>query len=216
MADENLRDLNAFVAVAAEGSFTRAAARLGVSQSALSQTVRNLEERLGIRLLNRTTRSVSPTEAGDRLLAQVTPALAQITAGLDQVLNMRDDPSGSLQLSADEFAIENFLWPKLEPFLTRYPEISIELVTDYARSDIVGERFDAGVRRGNLVAKDMVSMRIGPDIPMAVVAAPATLTDRTQPRTPRTWPSTIASICDCRRMANCSVGPSPLMGRTSA
>lgn len=185
MADENLRDLNAFVAVAAEGSFTRAAARLGVSQSALSQTVRNLEERLGIRLLNRTTRSVSPTEAGDRLLAQVTPALAQITAGLDQVLNMRDDPSGSLRLSADEFAIENFLWPKLEPFLTRYPEISIELVTDYARSDIVGERFDAGVRRGNLVAKDMVSMRIGPDIPMAVVAAPATLTDRTQPRTPQ-------------------------------
>lgn len=184
MADENLRDLNAFVAVAEEGSFTRAAARLGVSQSALSQTVRNLEKRLGIRLLNRTTRNVSPTEAGERLLAQVAPALAQIAHGLDQVGGLRERPSGTLRLSADEFAIESFLWPKLQPFLMDYPEINLELVTDYGRGDIVQGRFDAGVRRGNLVSRDMIATRIGPDIPMAVVAAPSCFEAQPAPQKP--------------------------------
>lgn len=184
MADENLRDLHAFVAVAEDGSFTRAAARLGVSQSALSQTVRNLEERLGIRLLNRTTRSVSPTDAGERLLARVSPALAQIADGLDQIGRLRERPSGTLRLSADEFAIENVLWPKLQTFLADYPEINLELVTDYGRSDIVQGRFDAGVRRGNLVSRDMIALRIGPDIPMAVVAKPSCFETRPAPERP--------------------------------
>jgi len=184
LADENLRDLNAFVTVAEEGSFTRAAARLRVSQSALSQTVRNLEKRLGIRLLNRTTRNVSPTEAGERLLTQVAPALAQIAHGLDQIGRLRERPSGTLRLSADEFAIESFLWPKLQRFLADYPEINLELVTDYARGDIVRERIDAGVRRGNLVSKDMIALRIGPDIPMAVVATPDCFEARPAPEQP--------------------------------
>ncbi len=185
MSNENLRDLNAFAIVAEEGSFTRAAARLGVSQSALSQTVRNLEERVGIRLLNRTTRNVSPTEAGERLLSEVTPALAQIDRGLAQLGSLRERPSGTIRLSADEYAILSLLWPALERFLALYPEINIELVTDYGRTDVVRERFDAGVRRGKLVSKDMIAQRIGPDIPMAVVGAPSCLSERKPPRRPQ-------------------------------
>ncbi|MFC6446598.1 LysR family transcriptional regulator [Shinella zoogloeoides] len=185
MSNENLRDLNAFVTVAREGSFTRAAARLGVSQSALSQTLRNLEERVGIRLLNRTTRNVSPTEAGERLLAHVTPALEEIEHGFAQIGTLLDRPSGTIRISADEYAIETVLWPRLSLFMSDYPEINIELVTDYGRNDIVRERFDAGVRRGKLVSKDMIAMRIGPDIPMAVVAAPSFLAGRKKPRTPQ-------------------------------
>jgi len=182
---ENLRDLNAVVIVAQEGSFTRAAARLGVSQSALSQTVRNLEERLGIRLFNRTTRSVWPTEAGERLLLRVTPALEEIKLGLDQLDTLRERPAGRLRLSADEFAIETVLWPRLRRFLADYPDVSLELISDYRRGDVVGEGLDAGVRRGKLVSKDMISRRIGPDIPMAVVGAPAYLQDREPPKTPQ-------------------------------
>lgn len=185
MSNENLRDLNAFVVVAEEGSFTRAAARLGVSQSALSQTVRNLEERVGIRLLNRTTRNVSPTEAGERLLSEVTPALEQIDRGFAQLGSLRERPSGTIRLSADEYAILSLLWPALEQFLALYPEIDIELVTDYGRTDVVRERFDAGVRRGKLVSKDMIALRIGPDIPMVVVAAPSCFAGRKPPRRPQ-------------------------------
>jgi DNA-binding transcriptional LysR family regulator len=185
MPNENLRDLQAFVTVAREGSFTRAAARLGVSQSALSQTLRNLEERVGIRLLNRTTRNVSPTEAGERLLTHVTPALEEIERGFAQIGTLLDRPTGTIRISADEYAIETVLWPRLSPFLADYPEIGIELVTDYGRTDIVPERFDAGVRRGKLVSKDMIAMRIGPDVPMAVVAAPSCLAGRKRPRTPQ-------------------------------
>ncbi|ANH03066.1 LysR family transcriptional regulator [Shinella sp. HZN7] len=185
MPNENLRDLQAFVTVAREGSFTRAAARLGVSQSALSQTLRNLEERVGIRLLNRTTRNVSPTEAGERLLTHVTPALEEIERGFAQIGTLLDRPTGTIRISADEYAIETVLWPRLSPFLADYPEIGIELVTDYGRTDIVRERFDAGVRRGKLVSKDMIAMRIGPDVPMAVVAAPSCLAGRKRPRTPQ-------------------------------
>ncbi len=185
MSNENLRDLNAFVAVAEEGSFTRAAARLGVSQSALSQTVRNLEERLGIRLFNRTTRNVSPTEAGERLLSEVAPALEQIDRGFSQLGSLRERPSGTIRLSADEYAILSLLWPALERFLARYPEINVELVTDYGRTDVVRERLDAGIRRGKLVSKDMVALRIGPDIPMAVVGAPSCFTEQKPPKRPQ-------------------------------
>lgn len=185
MSNENLRDLNAFVIVAEEGSFTRAAARLGVSQSALSQTVRNLEERVGIRLLNRTTRNVSPTEAGERLLSEVAPALEQIDRGFAQLGSLRERPSGTIRLSADEYAIISLLWPALERFLVTYPEINVELVTDYGRTDIVRERFDAGVRRGKLVSKDMIALRIGPDIPMAVVGAPSCFSEQKPLRRPQ-------------------------------
>jgi len=185
MSNENLRDLNAFVVVAQEGSFTRAAARLGVSQSALSQTVRNLEERVGIRLLNRTTRNVSPTEAGDRLLSSVSPALEEIDRGFSQLGALRDRPAGTVRISADEYAIQSVLWPALERFLREFPEISVELTTDYGRTDIVRERHDAGVRRGKLVSKDMIAMRIGPDVPMAVVAAPSCFKERRRPNEPQ-------------------------------
>ncbi|GMB82542.1 LysR family transcriptional regulator [Shinella zoogloeoides] len=185
MPNDNLKDLNAFVTVAREGSFTRAAARLGVSQSALSQTLRNLEERVGIRLLNRTTRNVSPTEAGQRLLTHVTPALEEIEQGFAQIGSLLDRPSGTIRISADEYAIETVLWPRLSPFMADYPEIGIELVTDYGRNDIVRERFDAGVRRGKLVSKDMIAMRIGPDIPMTVVAAASCFASQKKPRTPQ-------------------------------
>lgn len=185
MSNENLRDLNAFVTVAEEGSFTRAAARLGVSQSALSQTVRNLEERVGIRLLNRTTRNVSPTEAGERLLSEVAPALEQIERGFAQIGSLRERPSGTIRLSADEYAILNLLWPALERFLAQYPEINIELVTDYGRTDVVQERFDAGVRRGKLVSKDMIALRIGPDMPMVVVGTPSCFAQHTPPKRPQ-------------------------------
>lgn len=185
MSNENLRDLNAFVAVAREGSFTRAAARLGVSQSALSQAIRNLEERIQIRLLNRTTRNVSPTEAGERLLSEVAPALEQIDRGFARLESLRERPAGTIRISADEYAIHTLLWPALERFLRLYPEIDVELVTDYGRRDIVRERIDAGVRRGKLVSKDMIALRIGPDLPMAVVGSPSYLAERKPPGRPQ-------------------------------
>lgn len=184
MINENLRDLNAFVVVATEESFTRAAARLGVSQSALSQTVRNLEERLKIRLFNRTTRNVSPTEAGVRLLSDVAPALTQIKQGLERLGSLRERPSGTIRISADEYAIHSVLWPILERFLAKHPNIHVDLTTDYSRIDIVSQRYDAGVRRGRLVSKDMIALRIGPDIPMAVVATPSFLNQHGIPRNP--------------------------------
>ena len=185
MSGENLRDLNAFVAVAQEGGFTRAAARLGVSQSALSQTVRHLEERLGVRLLNRSTRNVSPTQAGERLLAQVGPALEEIDRGLAELGALRERPAGRVRISADEYAIHSVLWPALQRFLVEFPDIDVELTTDYGRTDIIRDRHDAGVRRGGLVSKDMIALRIGPDVPMAVVAAPACFAGRPRPRQPQ-------------------------------
>lgn len=185
MKSDNLRDLNAFVTVAQEGSFTRAAARLGVSQSALSQSVRGLEERLGVRLLNRTTRNVSPTEAGERLLARAEPALEEIEDGFAQLTALRDRPAGTIRISADEYAIQSVLWPRIPAFLAAHPDVRIELTTDYGRSDIVRDRQDAGVRRGRLVSKDMVPVRIGPDVKMAVVGAPSCFHDRERPRTPQ-------------------------------
>lgn len=182
---QDLRDLNAFLLVAQEGSFTRAAARLSVSQSALSQTIRGLEERLGLRLLSRTTRSVSPTEAGARLLARIGPALQEIEEGLAQLTELRDKPAGTIRISADEFAVHHVLWPVIERFLPQYPDIGIELTTDYGRTDIIKERYDAGVRRGRLVSQDMIAVPISADIRMMVVGAPSYLEKTLPPRSPQ-------------------------------
>lgn len=192
MKVENLRDLHAFVAVAQAGSFTRAAAGLSVSQSALSQTVRHLEERVGIRLLNRTTRNVTPTEAGQTLLAQVLPALEEIDHGFAQLGSLRERPAGTIRVSADEYAVHSVLQPAITRFLPGYPEIRIEVTTDYGLTDIVGGRFDAGVRRGGLVAKDMVAVRIGPDVPMAVVGAPGYFGRHPPPKRP---PDLVTHAC---------------------
>ncbi|MDE1887585.1 MAG: LysR family transcriptional regulator, partial [Gammaproteobacteria bacterium] len=169
MLRENLNDLLAFLTVAQERSFTRAAAKFGVSQSALSHTVRGLEERLGVRLLTRTTRSVSATEAGERLWQSVGPRFEEIEAELAAIGEFREKPAGSIRITAGEHAVSTLLWPKLAKFLPRYPEIRVEISVDNTLTDIVAERYDAGVRFGEQVAKDMIAVRIGPDIRMAVV-----------------------------------------------
>lgn len=192
MKTENLRDLNAFVAAAEEGNFTRAAARLGVSQSALSQTIRALEERTGVRLFNRTTRNVSTTEAGERLLRQVQPAMDEIAQGFAQLTSLKDRPAGTIRITADEYAITSLLWSLLQPFLRDHPDIGVELTTDYGRADIAGQRQDAGVRRGRLVSQDMIALRIGPDVPMAVVATPDVMAATPPPETPQDL-----AVCDC-------------------
>lgn len=185
MAAENLNDLATFVAVAEERSFTRAAARLGVSQSALSQTMRGLEARLGIRLLNRTTRSVSPSPAGERLLRTLAPRLKEIEAEIAAVSELREKPAGAIRLTATENAAEAVLWPALRALLRDYPDIKVEVVIDYGLTDIVAEQVDAGVRPGETVAKDMIAVPIGPPMRMAVVGAPTYLAKRPAPRTPQ-------------------------------
>lgn len=171
MARENTSDLLAFLAVARERSFTRAAAKIGVTQSALSHTIRQLEARLGIRLLTRTTRAVSPTEAGQRLLDRIGPHFDEIEAQVEALSELRDKPAGTIRISAADYAIKHVLWPKLRTFLPRYPDIKVELVLDNGLTDIVSERYDAGVRMGEHLAKDMISARIGPDFCLAVVGA---------------------------------------------
>jgi len=185
MIEENINDLIAFLTVAQERSFTRAAARLGLSQSRLSQTVRGLEERLGVRLLTRTTRSVAPSEAGERLLATIGPALDQIETGLTALSALRDKPAGTIRITADEHAVRTLLWPALERFLPDYPDIKVEVTTDYGLTDIVAERYDAGVRLGEQVEKDMIAVRIGPDTRIAVVAAPSYFAKRPKPKKPQ-------------------------------
>jgi DNA-binding transcriptional LysR family regulator len=185
MSRPNLNDLAAFVVVGRERSFTRAAAQLGVSQSALSHTMRSLEERLGLRLLTRTTRSVTPTDAGERLLATWGPRLEAIDSELADLGRLRDRPAGDVRITADEYSARAVLWPALRQLLPRYPEIAVEIVTDYGLTDIVAERFDAGVRLGGLVAKDMIAVPIAPDMRMIVIAAPAYLAGRPRPQTPQ-------------------------------
>src|SRR5262245_53895852 len=180
-----LDDLLAFVAVARERSFTRAAARLGVSQSALSHTMRELEARLGVRLLTRTTRSVSPTEAGERLLNTVGPRLEEIEAELGALGELRDKPAGTIRLTATEYAADEILLPKLAKLLRAYPDIKVEIVIDYGLTDIVAQRFDAGVRSGEQVAKDMIAVRIAPDMRMAVVGAPSHFKRQPEPKRPQ-------------------------------
>ena len=185
MARQNVNDLLAFLAVAKERSFTRAAAKLGVSQSALSHTVRGLEERLGLRLLTRTTRSVAPTEAGERLLRTVGPRFDEIDAELAALSELREKPAGTIRITTGEHAAEAILWPALATLLPHYPDIKVELIVDYGLTDIVAERYDAGVRLGEQVARDMIAVRIGPDMRMAVVGAPSYFARRPRPKTPQ-------------------------------
>jgi len=185
MAAENLNTLAAFAVVAEERSFTRAAARLGVSQSALSQSVRGLEDRLGLRLLTRTTRSVSLTEAGERLLQAVRPALDEIDTQVTALGELRDKPSGNIRITSSQHAADTILWPVIERLMAQYPDINVEVSVDMRLRDIVADRFDAGVRLGEQVAKDMIAVRIGPDLRMAMVASPDYLARRGTPLTPQ-------------------------------
>lgn len=185
MPRTHLNDLLAFLAVARERNFTRAAAQLGVSQSALSQTVRGLEARLGLRLLSRTTRSVAPTEAGERLLRSVGPRLDEIDAELAALGELRGKPAGTVRITAGDHAIRSVLWPKLARFLPAYPDIKVELTTDYGLTDIVAERYDAGVRLGEQVARDMISVRVAPDARFVVVGAPAYFARHPPPKLPQ-------------------------------
>src|SRR5246127_37623 len=185
MSRNFLDDVTAFLAVARERSFTRAAAKLGVSQSALSQTVRGLESRLGLRLLTRTTRSVSPTEAGERLLRAAGPRLEEIDAELTALTELRDKPSGTIRITAHDHAVRSVLWPALQRLLPDYPDIKVEIVIDYGLTDIVAERYDAGIRTGEMVAKDMVAGRTGPDMRSAIVGAPSYFAHRARPKTPQ-------------------------------
>ena len=185
MLRDDLGDLAAFQAVAEERSFTRAAARLGTSQSALSYTLRRLEARLGLRLLQRTTRSVAPTEAGERLLRIVGPAFDEIDHELAALSELREKPAGSIRLTTAEHAANTVLWPVLRRFLPEYPDIKVEVVVDSGLTDIVSERFDAGVRLGEQVAKDMIAVPVGPEMRMIVIGAPSYFTGRPTPRVPQ-------------------------------
>ncbi|WP_029075006.1 LysR family transcriptional regulator [Kaistia adipata] len=185
MAQANFNDLAAFAAVARERSFTRAAARLGVSQPALSQTIRQLEARLGLRLLTRTTRSVAPTEAGERLLQTVGPRLAEIEAELASLSELRDKPAGTVRITAGEHPALSILQPALKRILPDFPDLRVEIIIDYGLTDIVAAGFDAGVRMGEQVAKDMIAIRIGPPMRMAVVGSPDYFRRMPMPRTPQ-------------------------------
>jgi DNA-binding transcriptional LysR family regulator len=184
MQKRDLADLQSFVVVARERSFTKAAAKLAVSQSALSHMMRELEERLGLRLLTRTTRSVAPTEAGERLLRTVGPRLEEIDAELTSLSDLRGKPAGTVRITAGEHAAQTVLRPNLWKLLPRYPEIKLEVIVDYGLRDIVAERYDAGVRSGEQIAKDMIAVRIGPDLRMAVVGAPSYFANRPRPKSP--------------------------------
>ncbi len=184
MGRDDLIDLNAFAAVAEARSFTRAAAKLATSQSALSHAVRRLETRLGVRLLTRTTRHVMLTDAGERLLGTLRPALDQIDAELASLSALRHKPAGAVRITTGAHAAQTLLWPLLERLLPDYPDIKVELSLDQGLTDIVSERFDAGVRLGEQVGKDMIAVRVGPDLRMAVVGAPSYFASRPKPTTP--------------------------------
>ncbi|QUP56791.1 LysR family transcriptional regulator (plasmid) [Ralstonia syzygii] len=185
MPRDNFSDLLAFIAVARARSFTRAAAHLGVSQPALSYTVRELEAKLGVRLLMRSTRNISPTEAGQRLLERVAPELDEIEAEIHALSELRDKPMGTIRITAIDYAIRTILWPRLAKFLPQYPDVKVELISEYAMVDIAAQGYDAGVRFGEQLAQDMVSVRIGPDIRYALVGTKSYLAKRSLPKTPR-------------------------------
>ncbi|SBS27639.1 HTH-type transcriptional regulator DmlR [Marinomonas aquimarina] len=184
MSRENYNELIAFIEVAKAKSFTRAAAQLGLTQSALSHTVKGLEKRLGIRLLTRTTRSVSLTDAGERLLTKIAPRFEEIDAEITFLNELRDKPAGTIRISSSDHAIDTLLWPKLEPMIRQYPDIKIELCVDYGFTDIVERRFDAGVRFGEAIANDMIAIRVGPDLSMAAVASPEYFEQHSKPKEP--------------------------------
>ncbi|MCM3754788.1 LysR family transcriptional regulator, partial [Bacillus licheniformis] len=182
---EDFNDLVGFMTVARERNFTRAAAQMGVSQSALSRTVAGLERRMGLQLLTRTTRSVSLTEAGDRLLSAIAPRFEEIEAEVDSLRAMTNQPSGTVRITTTDYAAKSYVWPRLQSLLRQYPELKIELVNDYGLSDIVADRYDIGVRLGDQVAKDMVAVRIAPDMTMTVVGSPSYLQSKPHARTPQ-------------------------------
>ncbi|MDO5632389.1 MAG: LysR family transcriptional regulator [Paracoccus sp. (in: a-proteobacteria)] len=184
MQRKDITDLIAFLEVAREQSFTKAAARLGVSQSALSHTVRGLEERLDIRLLTRTTRSVSPTEAGERLLARIGPHFEGIASELDGLGALRGDIAGTIRITAGDYQIRHYLWPKLRGFMREFPNVNVEISVEYGLQDIVADRFDAGVRFGSQVARDMIATRISPDIRFVIIGAPSYFDTHPVPTTP--------------------------------
>jgi DNA-binding transcriptional LysR family regulator len=181
MARENINDILVFLAVARERSFTRAAAKLGMTQSALSHIIRGLEERLGVRLLTRTTRSVSPTDAGERLLQNVGPRLEEIEAEIAAVSELGDKPAGTIRITATDHVVDSVLWPRIAPLLPQYPDLHVEISSDYRMVDIAAERYDIGVRFGDQVEKDMIAVRLTPDVPMMIVGAPAYFAHRPVP-----------------------------------
>jgi DNA-binding transcriptional LysR family regulator len=185
MQRRSLDDLRSLVAVGRERSFTKAAAKLGISQSALSQTIRQLEARLGVRLLTRTTRSVSLTEAGERLVGTAAPRIEEIEAEVAAVSELRAKPAGTIRITATEHAADAILLPKITKLLREYPDIKIEIVIDYGLTDIVAQRLDAGVRSGEQVASGMIAVRIAPDMRMAVVGSPAYFKNRSEPKKPQ-------------------------------
>lgn len=184
MRRDEIADLAAFVVVAEERSFTKAATRLDMAQSALSQIVRRTEERLGLRLLSRTTRSVAPTDAGERLLSTLGPMLHDLDAAIASLSELRDRPSGTIRITTVEHAAKTILMPAMKTLLAENPDITVELTIDYGLADVVADRFDAGVRLGGEIAKDMIAMRIGPDTPMAIVGAPSYFRTRAVPVSP--------------------------------
>ena len=184
MLKENVNDLFYLIVVAREKSFTRAAARLGVSQSALSHSIRALEERLAVRLLTRTTRSVAPTAAGEQLINDISPRFEEIENSLIELTEMRDGVAGNIRITAGEHAMDSTVWPLLKPFLKDYPDVCVELTIDNTLTDIVSGRFDAGVRLGEQVAKDMIAVRLGPDWRMVVVGSPAYFAEHGKPQHP--------------------------------
>ncbi|KQR70056.1 LysR family transcriptional regulator [Rhizobium sp. Leaf384] len=198
MKREDLNDMLWFLAVAEERSFTKAAAKLGTSQSTISHTIKKLEARMGLRLLTRTTRSVVPTEAGERLIRSLAPRIEELETEIDQLMEIRDKPVGSVRITLSDYAQESIVWPKLRPLLHRYPDIKVELNSDNGFRNIVEEKFDAGVRLGESVDKDMIAVRIGPDWRLVAVASPDYLATRETPRTPQ---ELVGHICINHRQA---------------
>jgi DNA-binding transcriptional LysR family regulator len=184
MANTKVNDLQAFLAVARDQSFTKAAAKLGITPSALSHTIRALEERLGVRLLARTTRNVSPTEAGEKLMRSIAPLFDQITAELEALGELRDTPKGTIRITCTDDQIELCIRPMLAVFLKDFPDITLEFYVDYGFTNVVAERFDAGIRMGESISKDMIAIRIGPDWRLAVVGSPAYFERNPAPNTP--------------------------------
>lgn len=185
MQRDGMKDLLWFVAVARERSFTKAAAKLGTSQSTLSSTIKDLEARLGVRLLTRTTRSVAPTEAGERLFQSLVPRFEEIEADLASLVAFRDKPSGTVRITLSDHALQTTVWPKLQPVLSDYPDVRIELYSDNGMKNIVEERFDAGVRLGESIDRDMIAVRIGPDWRLVAVASPKYFAGHPAPAVPQ-------------------------------
>ncbi|MEI1251420.1 LysR family transcriptional regulator [Rhizobium aouanii] len=185
MKREDLNDMLWFLVVAEERSFTKAAAKLGTSQSTISHTIKKLEARMGLRLLTRTTRSVAPTEAGERLIRSLAPRIEELETEIDELMEIRDKPTGAVRITLSDHALETVVWPKLRSVLKEYPDIKVELNSDNGFRNIVEEKFDAGVRLGESVDKDMIAVRIGPDWRLVAVASPEYLTRRSSPKTPQ-------------------------------